>query len=140
MSKNKSLIIIFLIVIIDQLTKFIMIDKKISVIPNFLELNYTQNTGMAFSLANNYLWIITILNIIIIGVLIYVLIRCENHMKVPITLIISGATSNLIDRILRGYVIDFIKVNLFDFPTFNIADILIVIGIILLILRILKNS
>lgn len=139
MSKKKSFIIIFLVILIDQLTKFIMIDKKISVIPNFLELNYTQNTGMAFSLANNYLWIITILNIIIIGVLIYVLIKCKNYIRVPITLIIAGATSNLIDRISRGFVIDFIKVKLFNFPTFNVADILIVVGTIFLILLILKN-
>ena len=140
MSKKKSFIIIFLIVIVDQLTKIIMIGKKLSVIPNFLELNHTQNTGMAFGLANNYLWIITILNIIIIGVLIYVLIRCKDYIKVPITLIIAGATSNLIDRISRGFVIDFIKVKLFNFPTFNIADILIVVGTILLILLILKKS
>ena len=139
MSKKKNLIIIFLTIIIDQLTKIIMIDKKISVIPNFLEFNYTQNTGIAFSLANNYLWIITIFNIIIIGVLIYVLIKCKNYIKTPLILIIAGATSNLIDRILRGYVIDFIKMKLFNFPTFNIADILIVIGTILLILLIIKN-
>ena len=141
MSKKKTLIMIFLIIIIDQLSKLIMINKEIVVISNFLELNYTQNTGMAFNLANDYLWIIILISIIIIAALIYVLMKCEKYtfIKIPLTLIIAGATSNLMDRCFRGYVIDFIKFKLFNFPTFNIADILIVFGIILLIVLILKN-
>lgn len=139
MNKRKSLAIIFLIIIIDQLTKFLMIGKQITLIPGLLQLKYAQNTGMAFGLGSNKLWLITIINITVIIILIYVLIKYKLA-QIPLTLIISGAISNLIDRIFKGYVIDFVKVELFDFPTFNIADIFIVLGTILLIIFIIKGD
>ena len=86
--------------------------------------------------------IIFLLSLILtIGIIIYLI---KNRSKIinyiPFILIISGSIGNLIDRIFRGYVIDFIDVNIFNFPNFNIADICVVIGVIWLIINILRKG
>ena len=138
--KLKHYIIGIVIVIIDQLSKILIINKKIPVIPNFLEFNYTQNTGGAFGIGRiNFILIISIIIIIVIIVfLIKENTKITNY--IPFVLLLSGSIGNLIDRIFRGYVIDFIDVNIFNFPNFNIADICIVLGIILLIINIIKDG
>ena len=131
--KLKHYIIGFIIVVIDQLSKILIIDKNISIIQNFLEFNYTQNIGGAFGIGKiNIILIFSIL--FIIGIITFLI---KGNKKIsnytPFVLILSGSIGNLIDRIFRGYVIDFIDINLFNFPNFNIADISIVIGIIILL-------
>lgn len=89
--------------------------------------------------------VIIISNIIIIGIMIKFLISkiedLDKKILYSLSLIISGGTSNLIDRIFRGYVIDYIDINqLIKLPMFNIADIFIVLGIIVLIISIAINS
>ena len=65
----------------------------------------------------------------------------NNLIKIFLIMIISGGTSNLIDRIFRGYVVDYIDINqIFKFPVFNVADISIVLGTILLILYIITKT
>ena len=131
--KLKHFIIGIIIIIIDQLVKLLIIDKSITIIPNFLEFNYTQNTGGAFSIGNISLVLIFSI-LIIVGIIIY-LIKENKHITnyIPFILILSGSISNLFDRLFRGYVIYFIYVNLFNFPNFNIADICIVFGVAILI-------
>ena len=122
-----------LIIFIDQVVKIALINKNISIIPNFLYLDYTQNIGGAFGIGN--ISFVTIFSILIIIVIILFLIR--EHKKIPnimpFTLVLSGSIGNLIDRVFRGYVIDYIDINIFNFPNFNIADICIVTGVILLL-------
>ena len=128
-----------IIIIIDQLVKFFMIGKNIVRIPKFLQLSYTQNNGGAFGIGHKYI-ILVLSIIIIIGIIIFLI---KNKQKIgnylPFIFILSGSIGNLIDRVFRGYVIDYISINLFDFPRFNIADICIVIGIGCLIIKIIKN-
>lgn len=88
--------------------------------------------------------LIIIANIAIICVLLFFLIKnyknISNLIKVSLTMIISGGISNLIDRIFRGYVVDYIDINqIFNYPVFNIADICVVIGVILLVGYIIVN-
>jgi len=131
--KLKHYIIGISIVIIDQLSKALIIDKNISIIPNFLEFNYTQNIGGAFGIGRiNFILIISIL--IIIGIIIF-LIRENKKITnyFPFILLLSGSIGNLIDRIFRGFVIDFIDINIFNYPNFNIADICIVFGVLILL-------
>ena len=127
-----------LVILIDQISKIIVqnhfsLGESIPVIPNIFHLTYVQNVGAAFGILKyqrNFFIFITMA--IIIGILIFTLIRSKLH---PIVLysfafIIGGAIGNLLDRIRFGYVIDF-----FDFriwPVFNIADISIVAGTALL--------
>ena len=138
--KLKHYIIGIVIVIIDQLSKILIINKKIPVIPNFLEFNYTQNTGGAFGIGRiNFILIISI--IIVIGIIVFLIkenTKITNY--IPFVLLLSGSIGNLIDRIFKGYVIDFIDINILDFPNFNIADISIVSGVIVLLYIILLKS
>lgn len=93
---------------------------------------------------DNQLFII-IANILLISMLLVFLIKnyknINNLIKIFLIMIISGGTSNLIDRIFRGYVVDYIDINqIFKYPVFNIADISIVLGVILLILYIITKT
>ncbi len=132
MRKRRFIIGIILgitIILIDQLSKIFIIDKKFEVLPGFLNFSYVKNIGAAFGMGK--FSIVLILNILIIIGVIVALVKFRKLINnyIPYILVLSGGIGNLIDRVFRGYVIDFIDVNLFNFPTFNIADICIVIGI-----------
>ena len=134
--KLKHYILGIIIILVDQISKLLLINKNIKIIPNLFEFTYTKNTGGAFGIGTQ-----TILSLlIIIGIIIY-LIKDRNRITnyIPFILILSGSISNLVDRIFRGYVIDFIDINIFNFPNFNIADICIVFGIFILIISILRK-
>ncbi len=145
--KNKKIIILIIIgiiiILLDQISKFIIIEKNITIIPSFLSFTYTENTGAAFNIGSNNLLFIILVNIIILGIIIkFIKERKEDvnfKILISLVLILVGGIGNLIDRIFRGYVIDFIDVNLFDFPNFNIADISVTIGIILLFIMLIKS-
>ena len=139
MKIKKYIIIGNIIVFLDQLSKVLIINKNITIIPSLLSFTYTKNYGGAFSIGK--FQVVTILSIaIIIGILVFLLIK-NNDIKnyTPYILILSGSIGNLIDRLFRGFVVDFININLFNFPSFNIADMCIVFGIFYLIYNLLKN-
>ena len=141
--KYKKIFLILLgiiIVFLDQITKYTLMGKNLTIIPNILNFTYTENTGVAFGIGANNIFLIIIVNIIVLGVIIDCIRKNQTDFKIliPLVLIFSGGVGNLIDRIFRGYVIDFIDINLFNFPNFNIADICITIGIIFLIIIILN--
>ena len=141
--KHLIIIIGLIIILLDQITKILVINENIILIPNLLLFTYTQNTGTAFGIGSNNAIIIIILNIIVLGVIIKFLKErkddVEMNIFISLILIASGGISNLIDRIFRGYVVDFIDVNLFNFPNFNVADISIIIGIGILLIVIIKS-
>ena len=144
--KHKKLLVIILgisIVLIDQVLKGLLVEQNFEIIPNILNITYTKNTGMAFGIGKSNLYIIIIVNIIIIGAVIKILIDRGKHLDlktlISLLLILSGGIGNLIDRLFRGYVIDYIDINILDFPNFNIADISIALGIALLIIYIIKT-
>ena len=145
MSKRKAItigvIILLLIILFDQVTKMILINQNITIIPSFLAFNYTQNTGAAFNIGTNNIITIIIINLIIIGLIIKFIKDNDLHIGALFSLfiVLAGGISNLIDRIFRGFVIDFIDVNIFNFPNFNVADICIVLGIIFLIVITIKS-
>ena len=142
--KNKVKYIIYfliglLIIALDQGTKAIAINKNILVIPNFLNITYTENLGAAFGIGNRKA-VLFLNSIIIVGIIILLIVQRKNIKSfIPYMLILSGSLGNLIDRLFRGYVIDFIDINIFNFPNFNIADITITVGIFLLVFLILKK-
>ena len=131
-----------IIVILDQLSKMLMLNTEITIIPNFLNFTYTQNIGIAFGIGNNMLAILIINVIILTSILVFLVLKrkkLDNITYTGLILILAGGMSNMIDRIFNGYVIDFIDVNIFNFPHFNIADISIVVGIIILFITIFKS-
>lgn len=144
--KNKKALLIILgifIILLDQITKAILIGKNITIIPNVLNFTYTENTGVAFGIGANNLILIIIVNIVVLGIIIKFIKERKEQVNfsilISLILILSGGIGNLIDRIVRGYVIDFIDINVFNFPNFNIADISISIGIISLIFILCKS-
>jgi signal peptidase II len=139
--KKKYFIILFLLLVFDQISKYIIASnfnlyEKMIIINNFLKLEYIQNTGISFGLFSGNGIIIIIASLLIIGFMIYDMSKNESNIhKICCTLILSGAIGNLIDRIFRGYVVDFISFTLFNhqMAVFNIADVCIVIGVLLYI-------
>lgn len=134
--------IIFLIV--DQITKILVVNslvpgENIEIIKNIFSIIYTNNTGAAFSILLGKRIFLIVVAVLIIGVLLYYIKRNKIEKKIDIialSFVIGGSLGNLIDRIVRGYVIDFISIKIgnYNFPIFNVADILIVIGVFLLLL------
>lgn len=144
--KDKKILIIItaIILFIDQLTKFLilnLLDNSKILIPSLLEIEIIKNKGIAFGLNNGNLRNI-IITIVILVVIIFVIKKqlkyINKNMLIFLGLILGGGLGNLVDRFLRGGVVDFIKVS--TFPIFNIADIFIVIGSMLLIIYIFKFS
>lgn len=140
---KRTIIISAIIIIVDQILKMIAIklcsDSNIEIIKNVLYFSETKNVGIAFSLNKGNLKNIIISSVIILFILRYLFTQQQFLNKITVTcldLVLAGGISNLIDRILRGGVIDFIKI--LDFPIFNIADIMVVVGWALFAFYIIK--
>lgn len=129
-------IIAFIVLAIDLITKHILTNKNIVLIPNVLSFKYSENTGAAFSMfSNNTVFLIIVSVILLIGVILYKsLINHKPHLLFTLAypLIVGGAIGNLLDRIIFGYVRDFISLDIINFAIFNIADSALCIGFILL--------
>lgn len=127
-------IIFMCIIVCDQVTKLLSINLYKIIIPNILDIKYVENKGAAFSIFETKTVLIISL-IFIIALLIYWRRTKSKTIKnIALTLMLSGSIGNLIDRMFRGFVIDFIKITLNDnLPVFNIADISIAIGFFMLV-------
>lgn len=109
-------------------------------IPFVADFVYVQNTGAAFSMFSNGTAMLSVVSIVFcIAVLVYWIIKKPQHRlyKTALMLMFSGALGNAADRILYGFVVDFISIKWFDFPVFNIADMAIVIGAVLLVVYVM---
>lgn len=135
MKLTKLLILILLLILMDQIIKFYIenVNESIEVLSGVLRFTYSQNTGGAFSIGKNSLPSIIVTNVIILGIIIKFMITNYEKMdcgtKVCLSLILSGGISNFIDRVFKGYVVDFIDfTQCINFPIFNLADIFVVLG------------
>jgi signal peptidase II len=141
MNKQK-LIIGLLVLIIDQVLKGIIetLTKSYVIIDKVLSIKYVTNTGAAFSLFENNIIVLILISLVIL-VLVYNLsfsFKSNKINNITFGLLYGGILGNLIDRVFYGYVRDFISI--YKFPIFNIADIAIVTGIILLIITSIKGE
>jgi signal peptidase II len=123
--------------------------ESIPVIPNYLDITYTLNPGAAFSmLADSPPWVrkafLLTMAIAAISVLTVLVVRADRISinSIAFALILAGATGNLLDRALRGRVVDFVRVHYFDlnYPVFNVADSAITIGVTLIIVAALFSN
>jgi len=151
--KNKGIKItglIVLLVVIDQIIKIVAAKtlgvslESITILPKILNLTYFENSESAFGIFSGRIILIG-LDIMIIFIIAKMLLskknELDNKVKLALSLILAGGTGNLIDRLFRGYVIDYIDMGgLFGLPIFNFADICIVVGAISLIVLILINT
>ena len=139
LNKIKYELIIVLIgsitMLIDLITKELTTDKQFSLIDNFISIYSTKNTGAAWSIFSNHtLGLIIITSIFIIFVLIfnYFFKKKSTFYSISLGIVLGGAIGNLFDRIVFGYVRDFIKLDFINFPIFNMADSAICVGVFLL--------
>ena len=137
-SRFKYLIVISILCFLDQYSKIYIslnINKLINKDLLILTIEYIRNYGAAFNILSGsrlFLSLISIISTIILMYLIF--IRKDKRInKYGLSFIVAGSIGNGVDRIFYGYVIDFIKIKFVDFPVFNIADIAINIGILVMI-------
>ncbi len=127
---------------LDQVTKFLAVSNlmnkgAVAFIDGFLGFRYTENTGAAFSiLREKQLLLILLTSVVIVALIGFFVkaLRTETHIIVKLSymLLISGAIGNLIDRVRLNYVIDFLEFRFIQFPIFNVADMCVVVGVVLL--------
>lgn len=142
--------IITLLIIIDQVSKFLVLKYILPIdtyplIEGVFHLTYAENIGAAFSILQGKQVFLIATTIIFTSFLIFYLLKIKTRkdtllFKISLSLIIGGAIGNLIDRIRLGYVIDFFDFRYINFAIFNTADSFVVVGTILLIIIILLGN
>ena len=134
------------IILIDQFTKYLIFNNyKTFINKDFLlfRLEFVKNYGAAFNIFSGSRIFLSIISVIFSIFIIYLMLRKNNSNLIDFysySFILGGTIGNGIDRILKGFVIDFINLNMINFPVFNIADISINIGFIFLLYSIFKNN
>jgi lipoprotein signal peptidase len=141
----KKLFILFLLVSADLLVKSfvyenIQLNSFINILP-FLEITHIHNYGISFGLLSGLISkeIIIIISLIITSIIFYLYIKSFDKIeKWGLLIIIAGAISNIVDRALNDYVLDFIHLqyNNYYWPAFNFADIYITIGVLLILYKV----
>lgn len=139
-----------LFIFLDQISKgliniFMDLGQTITMIPNFFNITYVHNTGAAFSILTGNRYLFIIIAFIALNLIYHFFIKgkeLNNYEVVIYALLISGIIGNLVDRILYGYVMDFLSFTIFgySFAIFNLADTFIVIAIITLIWMSWRNE
>lgn len=136
----KKFILIFtmLLTFIDQIAKYLVINnlelyKSIKVIPNFFYITFAKNDGAAFSILSGGRWFFIAIGVIALVLIIrYIFIdtKISKFDVASYSLVVSGILGNLIDRIVYGYVVDYMDFYIYKYnaPIFNFADMCIVIG------------
>ncbi len=136
------------IIILDQLTKYLTasnldLGQTINLIPNVLSLTHVQNTGAAWSIFEGQMVFFYLVTILVVAFLIYLLHKEGKKsalLATAIAFMIGGALGNFIDRLFHQYVIDMIQVDFMSFPIFNIADIALTTGVILMLVAVLYDE
>lgn len=147
MKKLLPIISTILLVLLDQLTKYLTIAKlkgqqAFVIIENVFEFRYVENRGAAFGIFQGAIPYFIITTLILLAIIVFAYIRLPQTKKmlplrVLCVLIAAGGIGNLIDRIFRGFVVDMIYFRLIDFPVFNVADCYVTVAEILLIILVL---
>ena len=138
--------LIILVILLDQITKYIIFIDNINLVNKdfiLFTIDYVKNYGAAFNIFNGNRIFLSLVSIIFSVLLIYLIIKKIDTKKtetIGYSFILAGSIGNGIDRILKGYVIDFINLNYINFPVFNIADISINIGFIILLYTLVKSK
>lgn len=138
------IIVVIISLLLDIGSKFLVsrifiLNESKTIIDNFLNITYVRNTGAAWSILDDNTWIVTVISLLIIIGIIYYVYRnraSKKILNIGYGLILGGAIGNFIDRIVYGYVIDFIDIDIFgwNYPIFNLADMFIVVGVILVMI------
>lgn len=141
LNKKMGIIYIGFLIIFDLLTKYLIniflpVSSKLQIIPGFFALFNVHNTGAAFSILEGLTGLLTLVSLVVGIYLIYYFIKNDlNGLSyISLILMIAGTLGNFYDRLLLGYVRDFLSFNFFGYPfaVFNLADSFLVVGVIIL--------
>ena len=146
--KFKIIIYSFYIILIDQLSKFLVLiflgyERSINIIPNLLNLTLVKNKGAAFSLFSNATTFLTVTSILASLLLITLILKSTPRSywnSIGLSYLLGGTVGNGIDRLFKGFVLDFLELVPIDFPIFNVADISINIAIICFIIDLISTK
>ena len=156
-----QILMVPVLILIDQLTKYLAASSlksggDLSLIKGLVNLHYLENQGAAFGIFTGRFWLFYVITVVILILLTVFYCRihkrlqsyCSDKTIIPdrktirnqlflcdlLCLLASGAIGNFIDRILRGYVIDFISLQFISFPVFNLADIYVTISAVMIVI------
>ncbi|MFR4477864.1 MAG: signal peptidase II [Fusobacterium sp.] len=138
------IILVAILIALDQVSKYIIDNNffegdTLGVITDFFHITYVKNRGIAFGMFQGKLDIISVATVIAVIAIIYYLYKDRNKMpileKIGFNFILAGAIGNMIDRVARGFVIDMIDFRGIWAFVFNLADVWINIGVLLILLE-----
>ena len=123
----------------DQLTKVLTFEKTIAFIPGFIRFDSVKNEGMVWGMMNGVNGFVAVISVVTAAVIVLLIVlffkyraKMSAGIQIGLAMVVGGAIGNLIDRVALGYVRDFICTEFMDFPIFNVADIFVTCGAILL--------
>lgn len=138
---------IIILIIADQGLKFwisanIKLGASQVILPNVLALTNVRNDGAAWSVLSGQQWFFTVITIVALGMMGYFFwkLRNDNLYMSAISLLIAGTLGNFIDRIRLGYVVDMFETLFMNFPIFNVADMCLTFGVIIVIIALIKDE
>ena len=136
-----SIVLVIVLLGIDLLLKYLVSTylTTVNIIDNFFSLTYVLNDGAAFSLFASRTYLLILIAIICLFFIIYELKNNldDRMLSIGYSLALAGLLGNFLDRLIDGYIIDYLSFKIFtyNFPIFNFADILIVVGIIIVMIK-----
>ena len=138
---------IIILIIADHGLKFwisenIKLGTSQVILPNVLALTNVRNDGAAWSVLSGQQWFFTVITIVALGMMGYFFwkLRNDNLYMSAISLLIAGTLGNFIDRIRLGYVVDMFETLFMNFPIFNVADMCLTFGVIIVIIALIKDE
>lgn len=136
-----------ILICLDQATKYFAVLKlkpigSMVLVEGVMDLTYVENHGVAFGMLSGQRWAILLLTgVITVGLVYYYTTLPKTreyfYARIAMVMIFAGAIGNMIDRMLRGFVVDFFEFTFFQWPVFNVADIYVVLGVFVLMILIL---
>lgn len=136
-----SIVLVIVLLGIDLLLKYLVSTylTTVNIIDNFFSLTYVLNDGAAFSLFASRTYLLILIAIICLFFIIYELKNNldDRVLSIGYSLVLAGLLGNFLDRLIDGYIIDYLSFKIlgYNYPIFNFADILIVVGIVFVIIK-----
>lgn len=145
----RYIVLILTGLVLDQLSKLLVVHslggvRTLPIIKNVFHLTYIQNDGIAFSFLSGKQFFIIAVTLLCVIWLFFILLNAPKSRKwrlfdTGLAMIIAGAAGNLIDRITKGYVVDFFDFRLIGFPIFNVADVFVCAGAVVVLVAIFRD-
>ena len=138
-----------LLVALDQWVKWWIVNdlslgETKTLIPDVLSLNHIRNTGAAWSMLEGKMWFFVIITVVAVIVVVTLMVKNRKQgnrwLLTGLSFILAGAIGNFIDRVRLGYVVDMFQTDFMNFPIFNVADMTLVCGVILILIYIILDE